>query len=83
MNSVDKIVGKTMDKMQFTRLDFIVNTNGDMEKVEVRDSSGDMEVDALLVKLISQMSKWKPAKNVEGKLINQKVEFILTYGDGC
>ena len=81
--SVDKIVGKTMEKMQFTRLDFIVNTNGNIEKVGVRDSSGDAEVDALLVKLISEMPKWKPAKNADGKLVNQKLEFILTYGDDC
>ena len=82
-HSTDKIVGKTMGKLQFTRLDFVINTNGTVGKVEVRDSSGDAEVDAVLKKTLSEMPKWKPAKNLDGKPVNQKLELILTYGDNC
>lgn len=81
--SVDKIVGKTMEKMKFTRLNFIVNKRGNIEQVKVKDSSGDSEVDEVLFKLISEMPKWNPAKNADGKLVNQRLEFILTYGDNC
>ena len=81
--SVDKIVGKTMEDLKFTRLDFVINTTGAIEKIEVRESSGDAEVDAVLVKLLSEMPKWKPAKNLEETPVNQKLELILTYGDNC
>ena len=81
--SVDKIVGKTMGELKFTRLDFVINTDGNIENVAVKDSSGDAEVDVVLKKLLSEMPQWKPAKNFEGTPVNQKLELILTYGDNC
>ncbi len=79
--SAAKIVGKPMETLTFTRLDFVINTEGSIEQIRVRDSSGDTEVDKVLVKLLSEMPTWKPAKNVEGDLVDQKLEFILTYSD--
>lgn len=81
--SMDKIVGKTLEEMKFTRLEFTINTTGTIEQVSIKDSSGDSEVDAVLFNLISKMPKWRPAKNAKNELINQKFEFILTYGDNC
>lgn len=82
-NSTHKIVGKIMENLKFTRLDFLVNTDGKVEDVILKDSSGDSELDKLLLKLISKMPKWHPAKNADGTPAAQRLEFILTFGDKC
>ena len=81
--SAHKIVGKIKEDMNFTRLDFLVNEDGIVEDVNLKDSSGDPEVDALLFRLISEMPSWNAAKNVQDEPVVQRLEFILTYGDNC
>ena len=78
-NSISKISDKYSDKLQLITVFFTVNTSGKVEQVKLINSSTDTEIDALLVKLISEMPKWKPAKNVDGESINQKVRVYSWY----
>ena len=81
-NSQDEIAAKNFTHLPQPSITFIVNENGETEDVKLIDTSRDREIDQLLVKLVQQMPKWKPAKNEKGDYVKQ--EFILMIGqDGC
>lgn len=63
-------------------LNFTVNTAGEIENINFKDSSGDKEVDQVLIDLLQKSKKWSPARDRNGKSVNQKL--TLTYGlPGC
>lgn len=63
-------------------LNFTVNKNGEVENINFKDSSGDKEVDQVLIDLLSKSKKWNPAKDRNGNSISQQL--TLTYGlPGC
>ena len=61
---------------------FVINEAGKVENTLLTQSSGDTEIDEILLQLLSKMPKWTPAKNAEGKTVKQK--FALKIGMyGC
>ena len=73
---------KNFNHLPQPSISFVINAQGDVENVKLEATSRDEEVDALLIKTVQNMPKWKPATNKEG--INIKQEFMLNVGiDGC
>lgn len=83
-NSSTKIASISTKKIQFASLKFIVNKNGKAGSVMLMKTSGNTEVDNLLVDLIANMPKWIPAQNSKGATVNQEFEFTIgSRGGGC
>jgi TonB family protein len=75
---------KTEDIVMFEpfTINFTVNEQGENENIKLIRSSGDAETDKLLLALVTNMPKWKPAENSEGVVVKQQFEF--TFGpNGC
>ncbi|MBL4594431.1 MAG: energy transducer TonB [Flavobacteriales bacterium] len=79
-NSTDQISAKNFKLLPQPSISFIVNENGNIENVELIKTSGDDEIDKLLVELVEKMPKWNPAKNAKGLPVKQG--FVLEIGQG-
>ena len=65
---------------------FTINDHGECESAKMEVSSIDKKTDEMLLKLISEMPVWKPAKNSNGDFVKQEFTFIITlssFGWGC
>lgn len=71
-----------LKKLKITTIKFTVNEIGAVVNPIVLSSSTDINIDKLLLKIISTMPKWKPAHNANGVKVKQDFEF--TVGNfGC
>lgn len=61
---------------------FMVNEEGRITQAKVTQSSGNPDTDALLLKAINKMPRWKPAMDAKGKKVAQQFEFSVG-ADGC
>ena len=81
-NSLAKIDAKEFSHLPQPTISFIVSKEGNVEKVSLKETSRDEEIDQLLIKLVKNMPKWNPAINKNGQAIEQ--EFSLNIGqNGC
>ena len=81
-NTINEIVAQNLNYLPQPSISFVVNENGETENVKLVKTSGNDEIDKLLVKVIELMPKWKPAKNAKGLPVKQ--EFVLDIADeGC
>ncbi|MGE0560671.1 MAG: energy transducer TonB [Flavobacteriales bacterium] len=77
-------ISKVPNDIEQCMVDFTINEEGGISNVSISMTSGKLEIDKLLVELVSKMPKWKPAQNSKG--VNVKQEFQLTIGNaaiGC
>lgn len=80
-NSLSKINSKNLIAPQST-IYFMINEAGKVENMQLTKSSGDIEIDEILLQVLSNMPKWTPARNAEGQVVKQK--FALDIGMyGC
>lgn len=83
-NSLEEIHNRNTQMLPFSRLLFTVNEQGNTENIKVVKTSGDLGVDKILIDLISNMPKWKPAENYNGINVKQEFEFVVGRAmDGC
>ena len=80
-NSKNKIPTSTFKDPPFASVRFTINKSGEAVNPCISTSSGDAITDELLLKLINQMPKWKPASNSNGDAVDQ--EFIFSIGLVC
>lgn len=76
-NSFPKV---SNNQIQEISIFFNVNENGEIKNIELARSSGNTEIDDLLIHLLSEMPKWKPAKNANEIAVSQQFELNL---GGC
>ncbi len=81
-NSLERIAAKKFNRLPQPSISFIVNENGLTENVKLTNTSGDNDIDLLLIELVKKMPKWEPAKNTKGLSVKQEFEFSIGM-DGC
>ncbi len=64
------------------KVSFSVNESGETIDAKITTTSGDSEIDKLLIDTINNMPKWKPAQNSNGKKVRQDFEFRVGVS-GC
>lgn len=63
-------------------LSFIINENGNTEQIQVKTTSGNANIDSVLVELAKDLPNWTPAKDENNQPVKQAA--VLTIGiDGC
>ncbi|MGB0881960.1 MAG: energy transducer TonB [Vicingaceae bacterium] len=81
-NSLAKIDAKGFAHLPQPTISFIVSKEGNVEKVTLKETSRDKEIDQLLIEVVKNMPQWNPAVNKNGEPIEQ--EFSLNIGqNGC
>lgn len=80
--SFEEVLKTTTDKIDAASISFTISENGAAENVVLLESSGHTELDNVMLKLINDMPKWKPAKNSNNEVVKQ--EFLFNIGlDAC
>ncbi len=81
-NFVNKITKKgAYENIHPTLVRFSVNEKGQIVGAKISSTSGDPEIDNLLLDATNKMPVWKPAENPNG--IKVKQEFSIPFGGGC
>lgn len=75
-NAIEQISTGGSTELNPALVNFTVDEAGEITDVKVSKSSGDSDVDQLLLQVINNMPKWKPAMNSEGQKVRQ--EFVLS-----
>lgn len=64
-----------LSQLQYSSVVFTVNEEGRTDNIKLINTSGNSEIDELLLNLIGSMPKWKPAENSKGDYVKQEFEF--------
>jgi len=81
-NAINKISEADSKQMKQAIVSFTINEKGSIANAQISTTSGDPEIDKLLLKAITKMPKWKPAENA--MCIKVKQDFQFSVGnDGC
>jgi len=83
-NSLDKIPVSIQNNLDQLSIYFGINELGEIQNVRLEESSGNKEVDHLIIDLIQNMPAWDPAVNGDSIAVSQRFE--LTLGNkivGC
>lgn len=71
-------------KLQFVKISFTISTDGQIKQVNLDRSTGYPQLDFELIELIKNApGKWIPAKNAEGKTVEQELVFSFGLADAC
>ncbi len=80
--AIAKIPVDVKSSLKGAEIQFTVNEAGMVTNTAIAKSSGNTAIDALLLKALNQMPRWKPALDDKGKKVSQK--FTFTVGmEGC
>lgn len=79
--AVSKIPETNTLGMNPAKIGFTINEEGEVTDAKIIESTKLKKTDELLLEVIKNMPKWKPAENLEGKKFKQKFEFLV--GGGC
>jgi TonB family protein len=81
-NSPEDLSAKNFKLLPQISITFNVNESGKTENVKMTNTSGNTEVDELLLELVQKMPNWNPATNINGTVVKQN--FVLEIGQfGC
>jgi len=81
-NSADKMTIISNKQIQST-IRFSINKTGSADNVKLIKTSGNTEIDNLLIELIVNMPKWNPAKNLKSESVTQQFDFTIGSINGC
>lgn len=79
-NSISKLPTKKHDNFNGAVIKFTINENGEVINAKATQKWGDLKTDQLLIDLIENMPKWKPAINSNGTKVKQ--DFVFSVGTG-
>jgi len=82
-NIVSKIPDATQKQLKQTLIRFTVSENGQVTSPKVYRSSGDKNIDNLMLEAIRKMPEWKPAQTADGTKVKQQFEFSIGTEGGC
>ena len=79
---VDKLSSEwDRKKLERAVVVFTVSETGAVSNAAVTTSSGDKQIDSLLLEALKAMPAWKPAVNSGGVKVKQEV--VIPFGEGC
>ena len=81
-NAISKIPNESFKELQQVIVQFTIDKQGLVTDARLTTTSGNSKTDALLLKALKDMPRWKPAENSDGIKVPQEFEFIVGNG-GC
>lgn len=82
-NNVINLMTNPRDKEIIWRSEvkFKIDENGNIKEVKLINTTSDLELDKLVIAATNKMPKWVPAKNSNGKNVEQEV--VVRFMRGC
>lgn len=80
VNCTDKITDQDAKLLRRTKVEFIVNEEGEIREAKLTESTGNTSVDKLLLEAVNGMPSWQAAEDATGKKVKQ--HFLLDFGRG-
>jgi len=77
-NVVAKLDSTDRKTLQIAVLDFTVSKEGKVENVILEESTGNLEIDAMLQKSLCEMSSWNPAETIDGQAVAHSMRFYIS-----
>ena len=77
-NAVDRIFEVTDKDVHKVIVNFDIAENGEVTNSKILQRSHSQDVDEIVLKTIKNMSKWIPARNADGTIVSQSLQFIIT-----
>ena len=81
-NAIDRISETYSKQLQQAVVQFTINEEGEIANAQLTKTSGNPEIDKLLLDTITKMPKWKPAEDSHGIKVKQEFEFSVGSA-GC
>lgn len=82
-NAIDKISSDVAGNLVLVMIEFTVNEDGRISDVKISKTSGDANIDGLLLDVVRKMSEWKPAEDARGRKVRQEFELTVSGPEGC
>lgn len=79
-NAIQIIQNTLEEELQKGSVSFKIDEQGKVVDEIIIQSTGDINMDKLVLKVIKDMEQWKPAENVKGEKVKQN--FIFSFGNG-
>ncbi|MBK6399923.1 MAG: energy transducer TonB [Bacteroidetes bacterium] len=79
---IDNIPSHVTSSLRQAMVKFTVNEEGEIINARVSESTGDQDIDRLMLEGVNKMPKWIPAKNSSGEKVKQDFEFVMA-NEGC
>lgn len=81
-NGISKISETDSKDIQPAVVKFTVDEQGEIANAQISKTSGNKNIDNVLLKAVNSMPKWKPAQNAKGVKVKQ--DFVFSVGNsGC
>lgn len=82
-HAIDQIPSESFVEYDMAAVKFTVDPRGNIVNIKIFQSSNDEEIDALLLKTISDMPAWQPAKYADGTPAVQEFALIVGSKENC
>lgn len=82
-NGINKISESGRKLFQQVLIRFSIDKKGEIVDSKIYETSGDAEIDKILIEAINKMPKWRPAQNSKGIKVKQEFEFNVGTNGGC
>jgi TonB family protein len=82
-NAVNNIPRNKQENLGNGLINFVVDETGSVSDVTLKITSGDADIDEMLLKTIANMPAWTPAKDGSGKQVKQYFQFSVGNQNGC
>jgi TonB family protein len=83
-NAIDKISDKDAAQLEQAAVRFTVNEEGEIGDAQISKTSGNQQIDELLLEAVNNMPNWIAAEDSEGTKVKQEFEFSVQGGSaGC
>lgn len=66
------------NQLKIARAEFDVLEDGSIANIELTESCEDSKIDKLILQSLRNMPNWIPAKQVDGKAVNQRIKVVLS-----
>jgi hypothetical protein len=80
-NIFNKAEKKNNLKIQNALVEFVVNEQGLVEKIQLKETTKDKSLDKLIIEAIGKMPTWKAAELINGKKVKQVIS--IPFWSGC
>jgi len=77
-NIIDQLSNISSSEVHEAKVSFVITENGEVSNVKTLARSHSAKIDALLIRTLADMPKWTPAQIVDGTIVSQNFEFIVT-----
>lgn len=79
----EKISSEDSKALEYAAVRFTINEDGGITAVKIHETSGNPEIDHLLLDAVKNMPAWNPAEDSKGQKVRQEFEFTVSGNEGC